>query len=168
MGTLPIRLWPDPVLRAPCAPVTRFDAGLARLAADMLETMYAAPGRGLAGPQVGEGLRIFVTDTGWKEGGPCPMVFVNPEVRRVSEARATRIEGCLSLPDAPAPVERPAEVDLVWQGLDGAWHEARFEGFAAACVQHELDHLNGVLILDHLPEDQRAALEARLAGAGAG
>jgi peptide deformylase len=144
----PIRLVPDPVLRQVCAPVTRFDADLKQLADDMLETMYAATGRGLAAPQVGEVLRLFVMDTEWKTGDPAPQVFVNPEIVGRSLVLVTREEGCLSIPGDLTPVARPDAVMLRWQELDCTWQEGEFEGFAAACVQHETDHLDGVLITD--------------------
>jgi peptide deformylase len=105
-------------------------------------------GRGLAAPQVGLSLRLFVMDAGWREGAPEPRAFVNPEVAWASEETETREEGCLSIPDRLVRVARPARVGLRWRGLDGAPHEGSFEGFAAACVQHEIDHLDGVLCID--------------------
>lgn len=148
MSLGPIRLLGDPVLRARAAPVESFDADLVALARAMLGAMYAAPGRGLAAPQVGVPLRLFVMDEGWKEGAPDPRVFVNPEIAWASEEQATREEGCLSIPGRTFRVTRPARVRLRWQGLDGAAREEAFAGFAAACVQHEADHLDGVLICD--------------------
>ncbi|MGR3501755.1 peptide deformylase [Pseudaestuariivita sp.] len=144
----PVVLHPAEVLREVCTPVTTFDGALGRLAVDMLRTMYAAQGRGLAAPQVGETLRLFVMDTAWKEEAPAPQVFVNPRVIAASTETATREEGCLSIPDQPVRVTRPAWVDLTWQDLAGTEHTARFDGFASACVQHEIDHLDGILILD--------------------
>jgi peptide deformylase len=146
--TLTIRLLPDPVLRARAAPVAEFGPDLAALARAMLGAMYAAPGRGLAAPQVGLPLRLFVMDAGWKEGAPDPRVFVNPAVLWSSPETATRGEGCLSIPGRTFRVTRPARVRLAWQTLDGAAREEEFAGFAAACVQHETDHLDGVLICD--------------------
>ena len=157
MALRPIVQVPDPVLRGVAAPVERFDEGLRDLARDMLETMYAAPGRGLAAPQVGLGLRLFVMDVGWKEGAPDPQVFVNPEVLGVSDETATREEGCLSIPGRVSRVTRPAEVALRWLDLDGAVQEDTFGGFAATCVQHEIDHLDGVLCIDREePEEPEA------------
>jgi peptide deformylase len=144
----PIVQVPDPVLREVAAPVEAFDEGLRDLARDMLATMYEAPGRGLAAPQVGLAVRLFVMDVEWREGDPAPMVFVNPEVLGTSEEQVTREEGCLSIPGRVSRVTRPAEVALRWQDLDGAWQEDTFDGFAATCVQHELDHLDGVLCID--------------------
>ncbi|WGH79234.1 peptide deformylase [Jannaschia ovalis] len=142
---LPILLHPDPVLRVPCTPVTGDATALAR---DMLDTMYAAPGRGLAGPQVGVTERIFVMDASWKEGLPDPRVFLNPAILRRSRDRQVNEEGCLSIPGVPRRVARPAEITLEFDAPGGRRHEA-FAGFAAACICHEMDHLDGVLILDH-------------------
>ncbi|WP_371156870.1 peptide deformylase [Jannaschia sp. 2305UL9-9] len=143
---LPIRLVPDPILREVCAPVDR-GADVSGLARDMLATMYAAPGRGLAAPQIGEGLRLFVMDCSWKEGLPDPRVFVNPVIIDRSGSQ-TNEEGCLSLPDVPRLVARADRVTLAFDGPRGQRTEV-FEGLAAACVQHEVDHLDGVLITDH-------------------
>lgn len=148
MAPRPIRLVPDPVLREPCALVTAFDDDLADLARDMLDTMYAAPGRGLAAPQVGVPLRLVVMDATWKEGHPAPLILVNPEIIWSSNARETYDEACLSIPDRNVSVSRPAEVALRWQGLDGTASEGRFDGFAAVCLQHEVDHLDGILCID--------------------
>lgn len=148
MALRPILLHPDPVLRARSAPVASFDAGLRALVADMFETMYDAPGRGLAAPQVGEALRLFVMDTGWRDGASAPQVFVNPEIVARSEAQAVCEEACLSIPRQSSRVRRPAEVTLRWQDLDGAMHEGAFAGIAAVCVQHEYDHLEGILCID--------------------
>lgn len=153
MATLPILLLPDPRLRQKCAMVTVFDPALKQLAEDMLETMYAAPGRGLAGPQVGVMQRIFVMDVGWKDGRPSPLVCVNPVIRD-SAGNAINTEGCLSIPDQPVRIARPATIQLEWQDLAGRDCEGFFEGFAATCVQHERDHLDGILCIDYpdLPE----------------
>ncbi|MGB3407549.1 MAG: peptide deformylase [Jannaschia sp.] len=141
---LPIVLHPDPVLRIVCTPVAGAVTDLAR---DMLDTMYAAPGRGLAAPQVGVTERLFVMDCSWKEGLPDPRVFVNPEIV-ARDGRQVNEEGCLSIPDMPRRVARAATVTLAFDGKDGRRQET-FEGFAAACAQHEMDHLDGVLIVDH-------------------
>jgi len=144
-----LRVLPDPVLRETCVPVTVFDEALEDVVAEMLAVMYAAPGRGLAAPQVGITQRIFVMDATWKDGEPSPMVFINPEIIEVSEAQAVNDEGCLSIPDRTRRVSRPAEVKLRWQDLDGEVQTGVFDGFAAACVQHERDHLDGVLCIDY-------------------
>ncbi|UWQ22878.1 peptide deformylase [Jannaschia sp. W003] len=145
-ASLRIRLHPDPVLREPCAPVTGDATALARA---MLDAMYAAPGRGLAGPQVGESLRLFVMDASWKEGLPDPRVFVNPAVVWVSDETDVAEEGCLSIPDTPRRVRRPVACRIAFDGAGGLRREAVLDGFAARCAQHEIDHLDGVLILDH-------------------
>jgi len=138
------------------------------LARDLVETMYAAPGRGLAAPQVGADLRVFAMDAYWKDGAArAPRVFVNPEILDRSGETQTLTEGCLSLPGIEVPVARPAEVTLAWQDLDGRRHRARFDGVEAAILQHEYDHLDGVLNIDRLPEAVRAALAPRLAALGA-
>ena len=150
MALLPILRHPDPRLRALCPPVAHFDAGLARLAADMFATMYAAPGRGLAAPQVGVLTRLVIIDVDWKVGTPAPMIFVNPRIVAVSDRRVTIEEGCLSIPGTPCLVERPAALRLHWQSPDATPHAADFDGMAARAIQHELDHLDGILCIDRV------------------
>lgn len=162
----PILSWPDPRLRQRAEPVGAVTPEIRRLAEEMLRIMYAAPGRGLAGPQIGEMRRIFVMDCGWKEGTPTPRVMIDPEIAEASADTITRTEGCLSLPGIPADVARPAEVTLRFTTLDGSWVEERFTGFEATCVQHERDHLDGVLCIDYLDPDARAALDPALAALG--
>ena len=123
---------------------------------DMFETMYAAPGRGLAAPQLGVMQRIFVMDELWKTGTPTPMVFINPEITAVSNELITNQEGCLSIPGVLLDIARPLEVTLGWTDLDGAVRSQTFGGFAAACVQHELDHLNGKTTFDRLSPAMRS------------
>jgi len=163
MSVREIVLWPDPRLTETCAPVAEITPETVTLASDMLETMYAAPGRGLAAPQVGVLQRLFVMDLGWKEGKSDPLVCINPMLQEVSEDRASSEEGCLSIPGVLAEVTRPAQVQMVWTGLNGARYVQSFDGFAAACVQHELDHLDGVVTFDHLPAEDREALMAAYA-----
>ncbi len=127
-------------------PVVRFDAGLADLVSDMFETMYAAPGRGLAAPQVGVSERVFVIDTTWKDAEPEPMIFVNPQIVAQSQETSTGTEACLSIPGKSFQVSRPVWVDMAWQDLDGVSHSGRFEAVNAVCLCHELDHLDGILI----------------------
>lgn len=160
MSLLPILKWPDPRLCETCAPVAEITPEIETLAADMLETMYDAPGRGLAGPQVGAMLRIFVMDAGWKEGKPDPLVCINPMFQEVGENRVTGQEGCLSIPGVTATVTRPDRVQMVWTGLNGARYVQSFDGFAATCAQHEMDHLDGVVTFDHLDAETRATLIA--------
>ncbi|MCB6177681.1 peptide deformylase [Rhodobacter sp. Har01] len=158
---LPILRWPDPLLSQPCAPAVLSD-DLRALAADMLETMYAACGRGLAAPQVGRLLRLFVMDTTWKEGTRAPRVLVNPEMVEVLGPRVVGPEGCLSIPGATALVERAQAVRLRWTDLSGDRQEEVLTGFAAICVQHEHDHLDGILTLDRLAPEARARAEAEV------
>ena len=143
---LPILQHPDPTLR-------QVSRGLppdpARLARDMLATMYAAPGRGLAAIQIGQPWRMFVIDPFWKEGGAAPLIALDPEIIDPSPECVTMTESCLSIPDHPVEVTRPARVTLRWTDLEGRRREARLDGIAAVCAQHEFDHLDGVLILDH-------------------
>jgi len=148
--SLGLRFHPDPVLRETCAEVAEFDEGLAELAQAMAEAMYAAEGRGLAAPQVGVTQRVFVMDAGWKDrGARAPLVFVNPEIIESGETLASYAEACLSIPGQSRRVARPDVVLLRWQDVTGAVQEARMTGIEAVIVQHERDHLDGVLILDH-------------------
>jgi len=148
VSALRLHLHPDPVLREVCAPVVAFDARLEALGKDMLRLMYDAPGRGLAGPQVGVAERIFVMDATWKEGAPAPQVMVNPVVKWASDEVEIGEEGCLSIPDTPCRVKRPVAIRLAWQDVGGAPQEAAFKGVAARIALHELDHLDGVLSID--------------------
>ena len=148
MPVRPIVLLGDPVLRARAAVVTDFGPALKTLAADMLDTMYAAPGRGLAAPQMGVSLRLFVMDVSWKTGDPAPQVFVNPRITDASDVLLPFTEGCLSIPGQTSRVARPDRIALQWQDLGGLPHDAWFDGFAAICVQHERDHLDGILCID--------------------
>lgn len=164
----PILLWPDPRLREPAAAVGEITPDLKYLADEMLRIMYAAPGRGLAGPQIGEMRRIFVMDCAWKDGTPDPRVMIDPEIVSASDETVARTEGCLSLPGIPAEIARPAEVTLRFTTLDGTRVEEVFTGFAATCVQHERDHLDGVLCIDHLAPGARAEVEPALRALEAG
>lgn len=167
MSVLEILKWPDPRLMETCAPVAGVTPEIEALARDMLETMYAAPGRGLAAPQVGVLKRVFVMDTGWKEGKPDPLVCINPMFQEIGEDRAENDEGCLSIPGVTSRISRPSKVQMVWTGLNGGRYVQSFEGFAAACAQHELDHLDGVITFDHLTADTRAEAEAAYVSANA-
>jgi peptide deformylase len=146
---LPIRLYPDPVLRQPAADVTSFDDELRQLAENMTETMYAAPGVGLAAPQVGVSLRLALVDVSvGKESGKLK-VLVNPRiVERVGSSLES--EACLSIPDFSEKVERPERVRVSFQDLDGVVLEVVVEGFEARAFCHEIDHLAGTLFVDHL------------------
>lgn len=158
MTTLPILFWPDPRLAMPCDPVTPQD-DLEHLVRDMFATMYAAPGRGLAAPQVGVLKRLFVMDCGWKEGEMTPMVCINPEIIH-AEGMVSGTEGCLSIPGVLAEVMRPERIVLRFSGLDGVTQDLPLDGFEARCAQHELDHLDGIITFDRLAPEARQVVEA--------
>jgi peptide deformylase len=149
MAILPIRIHPDPILRVKCRPVEAFDAGLRKLAINMVETMHAAPGVGLAAPQVGVDLRIAVVDISVGEDPSKLLVLVNPEIVR-REGMETDTEGCLSLPGITDKVDRPVAITLRAQGLDGKSYELAVEDYQARAILHEVDHLDGILFTDHL------------------
>ncbi|MEX0366554.1 MAG: peptide deformylase [Ruegeria sp.] len=158
MSVLPILTWPDPRLSQKCEPVAGEVAQ--DLIQDMFDTMYAAQGRGLAAPQVGVMQRFFVMDCGWKEGEPGPMAMINPVIMAAERVPEVMEEGCLSIPGIMVAVERPKAVTVQWTAPEGDIHMADFDGFEARCIQHEFDHLNGVVTLDHLDTDARRAAEA--------
>ncbi|MBR9651101.1 peptide deformylase [Thalassovita aquimarina] len=158
MSVLPILKWPDPRLSQVCDPVAPGE-DVSDLVTDMLETMYDAPGRGLAAPQVGVMKRLFVMDCGWKDGDMTPVICINPEIVASSEGVVAGEEGCLSIPAAPAEVTRPERITLRWTGLDGAEQERELTGFEAKCAQHEYDHLDGLVIFDRLSDEDRARVE---------
>ncbi|WP_461305757.1 peptide deformylase [Albidovulum sp.] len=163
MTIRPILLHPDPRLKRRCEPVREITDALRAAADDMLETMYDAPGVGLAGPQIGLMSRILVMDcVKDPEAAPRPMVLLNPEVTWQSEETNTYEEGCLSIPEQYAEITRPAEVKVRWLGLDGATHEEQFAGLWATCVQHEIDHLNGRLFIDYLSPLKRQLITRRM------
>ena len=168
MAILPIVNIPDPVLRRESKPVERFDADLHRFLDSMLETMYDAPGIGLAAVQVGEPIRAITIDCARraddeegaerqerKSGPGEPMFFLNPEIVSSSDERNVYEEGCLSIPDYYADVERPAAVTVRYQDRDGNRQEVVADGILATCLQHEIDHLNGVLFVDHISRLKR-------------
>lgn len=155
MTIRPIILLPDPVLRQISTPVERVDEGVRKFADDLFETMYDAPGIGLAAIQVGEPRRMLVIDLA-KEGEPkAPQVFINPEILSRADEPAIYEEGCLSIPDYYAEVERPKEVTIRYLDLDGKQQEMKADGLLAVCLQHEIDHLNGVLFIDHISRLKR-------------
>ena len=149
MPIFPIRVFGDPVLRQRAAEVKEIDAKVARLSSEMIETMYAAPGVGLAAPQVGIERRLFVYDVG--EG---PVTVINPEIVE-SSGEWEYEEGCLSVPELHWPIVRPKEVHLVGLDLEGNEISVEADELLARVFQHELDHLNGILLLEHLDKDQR-------------
>lgn len=154
MSVLPLVFYPDARLAQPCEAVG--DEDLTALIADMFDTMYAALGRGLAGPQIGVMKRVFVMDCMWKEGDKTPMAFLNPEI--IASGAQTEIvdEGCLSIPGLMVPVVRPTEITVRWKDVGGATKNHNFDGFEARCIQHEMDHLEGRVTLDHLSDVDRA------------
>lgn len=157
----PILIHPDPRLKKPCEAVGEITPGIRALAADMLETMYDAPGVGLAAPQVGVTRRVVVMDC-IKDGPPEPIVMVNPRVVWASEDVTTYEEGCLSIPDQYAEVKRPASVRVEWTDLDGARQERDFTGLWAICAQHEIDHLDGKLFIDYLGPLKRQMITRKM------
>ncbi|WP_386683641.1 peptide deformylase [Loktanella sp. R86503] len=163
MTIRPILIHPDPRLKKVTEAVTQFDDDLRVLAADMLETMYDAPGIGLAAPQVGVMLRVMVMDCVKDDINPArPMVLINPEITWESENHSVYEEGCLSIPEQYADVERPAEVEVRWMDLDGAEQSERFDGLWATCVQHEIDHLDGKLFIDYLKPLKRQMITRKM------
>ncbi len=155
MAVRPILRWPDPRLSMVCAPAVP-DAATRQLAHDLLDTMYAAEGRGLAGPQVGVLSRILVVDPGWKIGSPAPCIVLNPRIIWASPRRVTGPEVCLSIPGLTVEVGRAAELRLRWMAIDATERDHLFAGAAAICIQHEMDHLDGIVTLDHLSPAARA------------
>ena len=149
MAILPIRIYPDPVLRVKCRRVETFDDALRKLAANMVDTMHAAPGVGLAAPQVGIDLRLTVVDISVGEDPAALRVLVNPEIVR-REGAETDTEGCLSLPGITDKVDRPLSIALRAQDLTGEPFELEAEGYLARAICHEVDHLDGILFTDHL------------------
>ena len=164
MTIRPILLHPDPRLKKVTDPVARITPEIEALAADMLATMYDAPGIGLAAPQVGVLSRIFVMDAQRDpQAEPQPMVMINPEITWESDEQNVYEEGCLSIPDHYAEVTRPAAVRVNWLGLDGKTHEQDFDGLWATCAQHEIDHLDGVLFIDHISAMRRQMITRKMA-----
>lgn len=163
MSIKSILIHPDPRLKKVCAPIPAVTPEIGKLAEDMLETMYHAPGIGLAAPQVGVIQRLLVMDcVKDAEAAPRPMVLINPEITWESEARSSYEEGCLSIPEQYGEVERPAEVAVRWLGLDGKIAEEKFDGLWAICVQHEIDHLNGRLFIDYLKPMRRQMITRKM------
>lgn len=162
MAILPIIKAPDPILKKRCEPVERVDDDTRRLMDDMLETMYAAPGVGLAAPQVAVHRRIIVVDTSDPEGNRNPMRMANPEIITASDELLLREEGCLSFPQQYEEVERPATVRVRYLDHENEIREIDAEGLLAVCIQHEIDHLDGVLLVDHLSTLKRSIILRRM------
>jgi peptide deformylase len=155
MSIRPLLILPDPKLRLISEPITAITDEVRRLADDMLETMYDAPGVGLAAIQVGVPLRMVTMDVSKSETEPQPMVLLNPEVLDVSDELSAYEEGCLSIPEYYEEIERPARVRFRYMNLKGDTVEQEADGLLATCVQHEIDHLNGVLFIDYLSKLKR-------------
>ena len=172
MSVLTILEVPDPGLRAVAKPVAQIDESVRTIISNMFDTMYDARGIGLAATQVGIEQRVVVIDLQEPESDAedakpvrTPLVFVNPELVSVSEETALYNEGCLSIPDQYAEVERPARCRVKWLDGEGAAHEADFDGLLSTCIQHEIDHLNGVLFIDHISRLKRDMVLKKLAKA---
>jgi peptide deformylase len=155
MTIKPLIILPDPLLRQVSKPIERVDAETKRLAQDMLDTMYDAPGIGLAAVQIGVGRRVLVIDVSREDEEKTPLVFINPEILSSSEDRSVYEEGCLSIPDYYAEVERPAQVTVKYVDREGKEQTIDAEGLLATCLQHEIDHLNGILFIDHISRLKR-------------
>jgi peptide deformylase len=162
MAIRPILVVPDPRLKQTSRDVERVDDALRALMDDMLETMYAAPGIGLAAVQVGEPVRVIVMDLAREGEEPQPRHFINPQILWASEETAPYEEGCLSVPEIYDEVERPARVKLRYLNYQGETVEEDAEGLYAVCIQHEMDHLNGVLFIDHLSRLKRDRAVAKV------
>lgn len=160
--TRPILIHPDRRLRTKCEPVAQVDDSIRLLLEEMLATMYEAPGVGLAAPQVGVLQRVVVMDCADKDAPPAPLRMVNPEIVWSSEALNVHEEGCLSIPEEYADVTRPARVRARWLDEAGAPQEAEFDGLWATCIQHEIDHLEGKLFIDHLGPLKRKLITDRM------
>ncbi|MGO9396351.1 MAG: peptide deformylase [Xanthobacteraceae bacterium] len=146
---------PDKRLRLVSEPLKRIDASIRALADDMFETMYDAPGIGLAAIQLGVAKRVVVMDLSKKDEAHKPQVFINPEITWASKETSTHEEGCLSIPDYYEEVERPLLVKVKYLDLEGKTHEIEADGLFATCLQHEIDHTNGVLFIDHISKLKR-------------
>ena len=154
MTVRPILIWPDNRLAQACAPVAHENLG--DLITDMFDTMYAAKGRGLAAPQIGVMQRVFVMDCHWKEGTADPVAMINPVLMAAERIPVVMEEGCLSIPGITVEVERHKAVTVTWQSETGEFHMNDFDGIEARCILHEMDHLNGIVTLDHLSDEDRA------------
>jgi peptide deformylase len=155
MTIRPLVILPDPVLRLGSEPVGPITGEIRTLVADMFETMYDAPGVGLAAIQIGVAKRVVTIDTSKEEGVRDARVFIDPEIVWSSEERRVYDEGCLSIPDYYAEVERPDRVRVRFRDIDGNEQEIEADGLLSTCIQHEIDHLNGVLFIDHLSKLKR-------------
>jgi peptide deformylase len=165
MTIRPILTAPDPRLKAVSEPVGRVDDEIRRLVDDLVDSMYAADGIGLAAVQIGVPKRILVMDLDQREGEKNPLAFINPKIIWASDEMATFQEGCLSVPEIWEDVERPARIRASYLDRDGNAQELEADGLLATCLQHEMDHLEGILFLDHLSKLKRSMLLRKLAKA---
>jgi peptide deformylase len=165
MATPTILILPNPRLRLVSKPVGKVDAAIRKLVEDMFETMYGAPGIGLAAIQVGVPRRVVTMDLAKKDEPKNPKVYINPEILWASEERSTYEEGCLSIPEYYEEVERPAQVKVRYTDLDGNVQEVEANGLLATCLQHEVDHINGVLFIDHISKLKRSRVIKKFAKA---
>jgi len=156
-----IRLWPDPVLRRRALPVEAVDASIRALVNDMFETMYAAPGVGLAAPQIGVLQRVLVLDTRPRQPEVQPVAMINPRIVATEGGLSVYREGCLSIPGEAEDVQRPAIATVEFLDVDGQLQRLRCEGLLATAAQHEIDHLDGRLYVDYLPVLQRLSMRRR-------
>ncbi len=163
MTILPVIIAPDPRLKVTCSPVDGVDDDVRRLMDDMLETMYQVPGIGLAAPQVGVHKRVIVFDATRKDEDPAPMKLANPELVWTSDELGTYEEGCLSLPEHYAEVTRPDRIRVRYLDYEGEIRELEAEGVLATCIQHEMDHLDGILFVDHISSLKRGIILRKLA-----
>ena len=163
MAIRPILVLPDPRLRLKSEPVKAVDGDIRRLIDDMFATMYDAPGIGLAAVQIGVPQRVITADVAKKDEPRNPQVFINPEIVHASETMNVYEEGCLSIPEIHEDVERPAEVRVRYLDRDGKIQEVEASGLLATCLQHEIDHLNGVLFIDHISKLKRDRIAKKFA-----
>ena len=173
MSVLPIRIHPDPCLKKSAKAITLFDGALKQLAHDMIDTMYDANGIGLAAPQIGKSLQVIVMDCDWKvtrdsDAGQTiisdkkPKILTNPSIVWQSDEVKSYDEGCLSIPEQFGAVERPSRVKIAYCDLDGTKQTCEFDDLWAVCVQHEIDHLNGILFIDHLSALKRNMITRKM------
>ncbi len=162
MAILPILVAPHPVLRKKCVPVDSIGDTERKLLDDMLETMYDAPGIGLAAPQIGVAKRMLVMDIARANDAPTPLKIINPEITAASEELYSYEEGCLSYPEQYADVKRPAKVTVTYLDETGAEQVLEAEGLTAVCIQHEIDHLDGINFVDHISSLKRGMIMRRL------
>lgn len=160
----PILIHPDPRLKKVCDPVSAVDDGVRKLVSDMFDTMYDAPGIGLAAPQIGINARVLVMDCAKRDDGSDanPVCMINPEVVWASDEPATYEEGCLSIPDVYADVSRPSAVTVRFLNQEGTLQEGNFDGIWSTCVQHEIDHLDGKLFIDYLSAVRRSMITSKM------